>query len=156
MMAQTQNSGAGNTCDLISFRIAEQDFCFDIISVREIRGWVPATIIPHAPPCVLGVINLRGAVVPIVNLATRLNLEVMAPTSRSVIIIAQVNGQIVGLLVDAVSDILSVSTDEIQPTPDVVTDDAQGFINGIITLDERMIRMIDLDGILPPRTTQSL
>lgn len=149
-MAEPIESDVENVAELIAFRIAEQDFCFNIMSVREIRGWSPATVIPHAPPYVRGVINLRGAVVPIVDLAQRLGLSVPEPTSRNVIIITQIDGPVVGLLVDAVSDILSVSADEVQPTPDVANDEAGGFISGIITRDEQMIRMIELEGILPP------
>ena len=137
--------------ELIAFRVADQDYCFNIMHVREIRGWSPATVIPHAPPFVRGVINLRGAVVPIIDLAARLSLEVPEPTSRNVIIITQINGPTVGLLVDAVSDILSVNPEEVQPTPEVALDDSNSFVTGIITHDDRMIRLIDLQSIFPPR-----
>lgn len=150
-----ENETDTDVSELIAFRIAEQDFCFNIMAVREIRGWTPATVIPHSPDYVRGVINLRGAVVPIVDLAARLHLEVPEPTSRNVIIITQFAGPVVGLLVDAVSDILSVSVDEIQPTPDVASDTTTGFVAGIITRDDRMIRMIDLEGILPPTKGES-
>jgi len=148
-MAEPMETDADDVSELIAFRIAEQDFCFNIMAVREIRGWSPATVIPHAPDYVRGVINLRGAVVPIVDLAQRLGLNVPEPTSRNVIIITQIDGPIVGLLVDAVSDILSVSKEEVQATPDVAAE-AGGFVSGIITRDESMIRMIELAGILPP------
>lgn len=150
-MPEPMEIEADDVSELIAFRIAEQDFCFNIMSVREIRGWCPATVIPHAPEYVRGVINLRGAVVPIVDLAQRLGLTVPEPTSRNVIIIAQIDGRTVGLLVDAVSDILSVSAEEVQSTPDVVSEKGGGSVAGIITRDERMIRMIELAGILPPR-----
>jgi len=149
-MAEMIETEAENVSELIAFRIADQDFCFNIMAVREIRGWSPATVIPHAPEYVRGVINLRGAVVPIVDLAHRLGLSVPEPTSRNVIIITQIDGPIIGLLVDAVSDILSVSPDEVQATPDVATEGGEGFVTGIITRDDRMIRMIELAGILPP------
>ena len=97
--------------ELISFRIGDQEFCVDIMAVREIRGWTPATALPHSPAYVQGVINLRGAVLPIVDLAARLGLKPAEPTVRHVIIVAQVGEQVVGLLVDAVSDILTVTDD---------------------------------------------
>ncbi len=137
--------------ELIAFRIAEQDFCFNIMSVREIRGWTPATVIPHAPPFVRGVINLRGAVVPIVDLASRLGLTVPEPTARNVIIITQIDGPIVGLLVDAVSDILSVADKEVQPTPDVAANGSE-FLSGIITREDKMIRLLNLASIMPEKT----
>lgn len=76
--------------ELISFRIGAQEFCVDIMAVREIRGWTPATPLPHSPAYVRGVINLRGAVLPIVDLAERLGLPPSTPTQRHVIIVAQV------------------------------------------------------------------
>lgn len=139
-----------NTREFIAFRIAGQDFCFDIMSVREIRGWTPATVLPHAPDFVKGVINLRGAVVPIVDLAARLDLDVPEPTSRNVIIIAQLDGPVVGLLVDAVSDILSVSDDEVQPPPDLASEGSD-VLSGIFTRNEKMIRLLNLGTILPER-----
>ena len=93
--------------EFVAFRVGAQDFCVDIMGVREIRGWTPATPLPHAPPFVRGVINLRGAVLPIVDLAMRFGLGLTEPTPRSVIIVVHVHQQIVGLLVDAVSDILT-------------------------------------------------
>src|SRR5581483_5190918 len=110
--------------ELMAFRIGAQEFCIDIVSVREIRGWTPATPLPHSPQFVRGVINLRGAVLPIVDLAARLGLGSVDPSSRHVIIVAQVGRQIVGLLVDAVSEILTVP-------------------------DGRMISFVALDEILP-------
>ena len=154
-MADSIDTESDNVSELIAFRVAEQDFCFNIMAVREIRGWTPATMIPHAPDYVRGVINLRGAVVPIVDLAARLCLDVPDPTSRNVIIITQINGPVVGLLVDAVSDILSVSVDEIQPTPEAAADGTGGFVSGIITRDDGMIRMIDLDSVLPHDSSEA-
>ena len=92
------------------------------MSVREIRGWTPATPMPHAPSYVLGVINLRGAVLPIIDLSARLGMKPAEPTARHVIIVAQVKRKIVGLLVDAVSDILTINDDNIQPTPEISSD----------------------------------
>ncbi len=150
-MADPTETDGEDVNELIAFRIAQQDFCFNIMSVREIRGWTPATVLPHAPSYVRGVINLRGAVVPIVDLASRLGLDVPEPTARNVIIITQINGPIVGLLVDAVSDILSVTDKEVQPTPDIAANGSQ-FLSGIITREDRMIRLLNLSAILPEKT----
>jgi purine-binding chemotaxis protein CheW len=135
--------------ELMAFRIGSQEFCVDIVSVREIRGWTPATALPHSPDFVRGVINLRGVVLPIVDLAARLGLARVEPTSRHVIIVAQVGKQIVGLLVDAVSEILTVTDDMIQPTPDVASEMAKTFVRGVLAINERMISLIALDEILP-------
>ena len=113
---------AGRPRELISFRIGAQEFCVDIMAVREIRGWTAATALPQSPSFVRGVINLRGAVLPIVDLAARLGFENTDASDRHVIIVAQIGAQMVGLLVDAVSDILTVTDDAIQPTPDVASE----------------------------------
>ena len=95
-----------------------------------------------------GVINLRGAVLPIVDLAERLGFPPTETTARQVIIVVQVSGQIVGLLVDAVSDILTQSTENIQPTPDVATDVAKAYVRGVLAVDGRMIGLVELDGLI--------
>ena len=135
--------------ELISFRIGAQEFCVDIMEVREIRGWTPATALPQAPAFVRGVINLRGAVLPIVDLGARLGLGAADPTARHVIIVAQVQNQIVGLLVDAVSDILTVTDDMIQPTPDVASEMVRMFVRGLLAIEGRMVSFISLDRVLP-------
>jgi len=142
-------TAAGLGRELISFRIGSQEFCVDIMDVREIRGWTPATALPQAPAFVRGVINLRGAVLPIVDLGARLGLGAADPTARHVIIVAQVEKQIVGLLVDAVSDILTVSDDMIQATPDVASEMVRNFVRGLLAIDGRMVSFISLDRVLP-------
>lgn len=135
--------------ELVTFRVGEQDFCIDIVFVREIRGWTPATVLPHAPEYMLGVINLRGTIVPIVDLARRLGLPQTEIGDRHVIVIAVVAEQMIGFLVDAVSDIIGVPPSAIQPTPDVTVQTTRTFIQGVIALDERMLRLIDISAILP-------
>ena len=135
--------------ELIAFRIGDQEFCVNIMSVREIRGWSPATPMPHTPSYVLGVLNLRGAVLPIIDLAARLGMKPAEPTVRHVIIVAQISDKIVGLLVEAVSDILTVTDDIIQPTPDVSSDFERAFARGVLAIDKRMICLIELEAIFP-------
>lgn len=135
--------------ELVTFRVGDQDFCIDIMMVREIRGWTPATVLPHAPPFVLGVINLRGSVVPIVDLSARLGLKPSEPDDRHVIVIAVVGAQTVGFLVNAVSDIIGINQSEVQPTPDVTSEATRAFIEGVIVTDERMLRVIDIKTVLP-------
>jgi purine-binding chemotaxis protein CheW len=149
MSEAANQSGVGR--ELISFRIGDQEFCVDIMEVREIRGWTPATALPQAPTFVRGVINLRGAVLPIVDLGARLGLGTAEPTARHVIIVAQVQNQIVGLLVDAVSDILTVTDDQVQPTPDVASEMVRTFVRGLLAIEGRMVSFISLDRVLPDR-----
>ena len=135
--------------ELIAFRIGEQEFCVDIMTVREIRGWTPATPLPRSPSFLRGVINLRGAVLPIVDLAARLGLEPSRPTQRHVIIVAQVAHQVIGLLVDAVSDILTINDDLIQQPPDVASEMVRTFVQGLLAIEGRMVSFISLDRVLP-------
>jgi len=135
--------------ELISFRIGAQEFCLDIMAVREIRGWTEATALPHSPSYVRGVINLRGAVLPIIDLGARLGLGETQPSPRSVIIVVQIQQRLVGLLVDAVSEIVATTAASIQPTPNVSCEAVSQFILGIITLENRMISWIALDRVMP-------
>jgi purine-binding chemotaxis protein CheW len=146
-----ENGFAANSAsnEFVAFRVGAQEFCVDIMGVREIRGWTPATPLPHAPPYVRGVINLRGAVLPIVDLAMRFGLGLTEPTPRSVIIVVHIHQQIVGLLVDAVSDILTSSEASMQPTPDIASDMAKTFVKGVYAVDGRMISIVTLDSVLP-------
>ncbi|MCB1446645.1 MAG: chemotaxis protein CheW [Rhizobiaceae bacterium] len=141
--------------ELIAFRIGEQEFTVNIMSVREIRGWTQATPMPHTPAYVKGVINLRGVVLPIVDLSLRLGMKPAEPTPRHVIIVAQVRNRIVGLLVDAVSDILTVTDDNIQPTPEVASDLERSFARGILAIEGRMICLIELEAIFPETESEA-
>ena len=131
--------------ELISFRIGEQEFCVDIMAVREIRGWTPATPVPHSPTYVRGVIDL----------AARLGLGVAEATARHVIIVVQIGRRQMGLLVDAVCDILSTADHAVQKTPDVASDSTTQFVRGLIAMEGRMISLIDLACVLDEREAEA-
>ena len=141
--------------ELIAFRIGDQEFCVNIMSVREIRGWTPATAMPHSPGYMLGVINLRRAVLPIIDLAARLGMKPADPTARHVIIVAQVRRKVVGLLVDAVSDILTVTDETIQPTPEISSELERQFARGILAIEKRMICLIELESLFPETESEA-
>ena len=149
-----RKSGAAR--ELIAFAVGQQDFCIDVMSVREIRGWTPATALPHSQAFVRGVINLRGAVLPIMDLAVRLGFPQAEIMARHVIIVVQVNQQVVGLLVDAVSDILTVSDEEVLTPPDVASEMAKRFVTGLLAIDGRMISIISLESILPAQEREEI
>src|ERR1700733_5917801 len=100
--------------EMITFLVGAQEFCIDVMSVREIRVWTPATPIAHAPSYVAGVINLRGMVLPIIDFAARLGFPPAEPTTRQPILVAQIREQTVGLLVEGVSETLTITEDLIQ------------------------------------------
>lgn len=132
----------------VAFRVAGQDYCVDIMAVREIRGWTPATALPHAPPHVRGVINLRGQVVPIYDLAKRLGLPTAEPDPRHVIVIVILGERVVGLLVESVSEILSAPSDRVHPTP--AFDGEASLVQAVVTLEDRMFRLLAVRDILAP------
>ncbi len=149
-MLQSMSYNAAGKHDFIAFKLAEQDFCIDIGLVREIRGWTPATVVPHAPDYIKGVINLRGAVVAVVDLSARLGFGPSTPTQRHVVIITLHQGRVVGLLADLVSDIVSADEMQMQPVPDLAADPAREFITGMITFEDgRILRKIDLAQLMP-------
>jgi purine-binding chemotaxis protein CheW len=141
--------------ELIAFRVGDQEFCVNIMSVREIRGWTPATAMPHSPSYMKGVVNLRGAVLPIIDLSARLGMKPADPTVRHVIIVAQVRRKVVGLLVDAVSDILTVTDENIQPTPEIASEQQRQFASGILAIEKRMICLIELEALFPETESEA-
>lgn len=155
MMSLGQNDEMQNARELVAFRVGTQDYCVDIMSVREIRGWTPATSVPHAPEFVRGVINLRGTVLPIIDLSLRLGYPAPEISDRHVIIVMQCGEQVVGVLVDAVSDIVTILDNKIQPTPDVASDVAKEFIQGVIAIEDRMIRLISVDRLMPVQIAEA-
>ncbi len=134
---------------LIAFNIGTQEFCVGTISVREIRGWTPTTALPHAPAFVLGVANLRGVVLPIVDLAMQLGFPPTEPTARHAIIVVEHGNQTAGLSVDGVSDIFTAGEEQIQPTPRIAAQIAKLFLRGVIAMEGRLIGVIDISNLLP-------
>ena len=141
----------GTSIELLSFLVGGQDYCVDIMSVREIRGGAKATTLPHSPDYMRGVINLRGTVLPIMDLSSRLALGSETDKARNVIIVVTSGERTVGLMVDAVSDILAVNEDDLQPPPDLPADSERSFVSALMIVDDRMIRVLDLSAVLPTR-----
>ena len=135
--------------ELISVRIGDQAYAIDIMAVREIRGWSAATPLPHAPPHVLGMMNLRGAILPVIDLGARLGLGAANPTASSVVVVAQIGEAQVGLVVDAVSDILTVTEGLIQAAPEVGSRDSNAFVAGVMTIDAAIVSLLALDQVIP-------
>lgn len=140
---------AAQANELMSFLVGEQEFCVDIMAVREIRGWTASTPLPHAPEHVLGVINLRGVVLPVIDLKARLGLGASVPTSAHVIMVVCVDQLQIGLLVDAVCDILTATDDMLQRPPNFGSVQTADIVLGVMTLDRGLVTLIDLAGVAP-------
>lgn len=145
MQAATSTRNQQTTLEIIAFHLGNQQFCIKTTSIREIRGWAAATPLPHAPPHVLGVMNLRGSVIPVIDLAAKLGVPNAVDTSRSAIVVVEAGQGVLGLVVDRVSDILSIGTDRIQPVPDFGASFDPTFSYGIIPLEHGMVCFLSLD-----------
>lgn len=146
-MSQTHDEKNQDRRQFITFRSGEQDFAADIMLIREIRGWTPTTPLPHAPDFVRGVINLRGVVLPVVDLQALLGRGQIEANVKHVIIVVKTDERTIGLLVDAVSDILSVTASDIQPTPELAREEQAHFVEGIAVLDQRMVTILSMEGL---------
>lgn len=133
--------------ELITFEIAGQIFALDIMAIREIRAWTPVTPMPRVPHYVAGVVNLRGSVLPVIDLAARLGWKATEATPRHAIIVCQVNGQSQGLIVDSVSDIVALNTENLQPPPSAGQDEVIPFLEGLAAIDEHMVMVLDLQAL---------
>lgn len=131
--------------ELITCEVAGQLFGLDIMAVREIRAWTPATPLPQVPDFVSGVVNLRGTVLPVVDLAARLGWAATEATPRHAIIVVQLAGKTMGLIVDSVSDIVTLPKDSLQQPPTSGEEDVARFLHGLAALGDRMVMVLDLD-----------
>ncbi|CAL75695.1 Chemotaxis protein cheW [Bradyrhizobium sp. ORS 278] len=136
-----------NVQQFITFTLGEEEYGIDIMVVREIKGWTETTMIPNAPAHVRGVINLRGIIVPIFDLRARFGTGVTIPTNMHVVIIVAAGTRTVGLLVDTVSDIISVDPKEIRDVPDMGMPVEDQFLEGLVAIQDRMVTLVSLSGL---------
>jgi purine-binding chemotaxis protein CheW len=148
-MSETGPNGLNRMPELISLEIAEQGFCIDINAVREIRGWTEETPMPQASAYLRGVINLRGAVMPVVDLRNRLGLGFTTPSSRHVMVVVQHQDRVAGLLVDAVQETFVVAIDQLQTPPAMDSSSNHLFGDAMIPIDSRLLSRLVVDALLP-------
>lgn len=134
--------------ELITFGIASQKFGIDIMTVREIRAWSPVTRLPRVPDYVAGVVNLRGAVLPVVDLAARLGWEPTEATPRNPIIVIEHHGQLRGLIVHDVADIVSIDAGSLQHPDGMGHEHITHFLEGIAPLGDDMVMVLDLGRLM--------
>jgi purine-binding chemotaxis protein CheW len=132
----------------ISFAIGDDQYGVDIMAVREIKGWTDITHLPKQPDYVRGVLNLRGAIVPIVDLRCRFGQGLTETTPLHIVIIVQIGGRQIGLIGDRVLDIVSVDVAQIQKVPRTAQGATSNFLSGLVTHDNTMIALIDLPNLL--------
>jgi len=136
----------------LTFAVNGEEYGVDIMTVREIKGWTETTRLPNSPEFMRGVMNLRGLIIPIFDLQARFRRGLTEATSKHVIIILAVGERNIGILVDAVSDILTVNQSEIKPAPETEADAHSAFINGLISLENRMVVVLETNKLFDTRT----
>ena len=150
--ARPGNSAGGQSAappaQVISFAIGDEQYGVDIMAVREIKGWSEITHLPKQPEYVRGVLNLRGVIVPIIDLRCRFGQGLTEATALHIVIIVQIASRQVGLLGDRVLDIVSFETAQIQPVPRIANGSRVGFLSGLVTTESGMIAVIDLANLL--------
>jgi len=142
----------GNSQQVLTFVLGNETYGVDILRVQEIRGWSAVTKLPHAPTHVLGVLNLRGSIVPIVDLRMRFALERAEYTTVTVIIVVSVNSATgrrdFGVVVDGVSDVVDVDPAEVKAAPELGAKGATDYIRGLVPVSERMMVLLDIDRLI--------
>lgn len=130
--------------ELITFGVSGQLFGLDIMTIKEIRAWSPVTRLPRVPDYVAGVVNLRGAVLPVIDLSVRLGWSATETTPRNPIIVTEYEGQSRGLIVHDVSDIVAVAHEDLQQPDAAGEDDVTHYLEGVAPIDDKMVMVLDL------------
>jgi purine-binding chemotaxis protein CheW len=139
--------GSGELLQLVSFQVGDEEFGLDILRVQEIIRIQPLTRVPNLPDYIDGVINLRGKVIPVIGLRKRLGLDKQSADKRTRIVVVDVHGQVLGFVVDSVSEVLRIHTDTVEPTPRLGKVDRE-FISGVGKLDSRLLLLLDLERLM--------
>src|SRR3984885_11273688 len=146
-MADTQSE------QLLCVRVGDQEFALSIRAIREIRGWITSTPLPHAPSYIKGMINLRGSVLAIIDLAERLGLRSVPPNTTSVVVVIEEGARVIGLLVDAVSDIITGPEEMRQGAPETGSVASRDYVEGLLMRDKQIISVLSIPAIMPKDTT---
>lgn len=139
---------SGFAQEYLTFTLGPEEYAIDILKVQEIRGYEPPTTIANAPDFIKGVINLRGIIVPIVDLRIKFGVGQADYTPFTVVIILSIAGRVVGIVVDGVSDVTSLRSDQIRPAPEFAATVDTRYINGLGTLGERMLIVVDIEKLM--------
>ncbi len=134
-----------HTLQFLTFTLGAEEYGIDIMSVREIKAWSDVTRLPNAPKFMLGVMNLRGTIIPIFDLRARFSGEFTQTHPKNVIIVVALEKRLIGILVDTVSDIVDTTQGEIKPPPSADLDIDERYVHGLISLDDRMIVLLDIE-----------
>ncbi len=150
------SSKSTGTMQIVSFRLGQEEYGIEITKVQEIILLGEITQVPQTPDYIMGLINLRSTVIPIVDLRMRFNLEQEENTDETRIIVVNVSGNTIGIIVDAVSEVLSISNEQIAPPPAAVAGSDQDYLTGLVKLENRLLILFDIDKLLHTQELQNL
>jgi purine-binding chemotaxis protein CheW len=146
--AAPQMMAAGATQEYLTFTLGREEYGVDILKVQEIRGYEKPTAIANAPAFIKGVVNLRGTIVPIVDMRIKFHLGEAEYNQFTVVIILNVAGRVVGMVVDGVSDVITLTPEQMRPAPDFSSSFDTQYITGLGTVDERMLILVDIEKLM--------
>ena len=151
MRATNEQTSAETSRELLTFTLGNEEYGIDILKVQEIRGYEAVTTIANAPEFIKGVINLRGIIVPVVDMRIKFNLGSVTYNETTVVIILNVADRVVGMVVDGVSDVTTLKAGEIKPAPEFGSGLDTQYLQGLGTVDERMIILVDIEKLMSSR-----
>lgn len=148
MSDKKPDNGSTAAGEYLSFTLGDEHYGVDILKVQEIRGYDSVTRVPDAPEYIKGVINLRGTIVPVIDLRLKLRLKDARYDAFTVMIVLNVEDRVVGIVVDSVSDVIPLGSEQIRPKPEFGAAVDTRFISGIGTVDDRMLILLDIETLL--------
>ncbi len=151
MQANETRAAGADSRELLTFTLGSEEYGIDILKVQEIRGYDAVTTIANSPSFIKGVINLRGIIVPIVDMRIKFNLGNITYNELTVVIILNIAKRVVGIVVDGVSDVIALSPDQVKPAPEFSSSLDMQYIMGLGTVDERMIIVVDIEKLMTSR-----
>ncbi len=151
--SNAQASGAPSAHDIsgnefLAFTLGKEEYGIDILKVQELRGYEAVTRIANSPDFIKGVVNLRGIIVPIIDMRIKFNLGEPTYDQFTVVIILNIAGRVMGMVVDSVSDVIALSSDQVKPAPEMGTALNTDYLIGLGTIDERMLILVDIDKLM--------
>ena len=137
-----------NATEVLSFRLGGEEYAISILKVQEIRGYDAVTRIANTPEYLKGVVNLRGIIVPVIDMRIKLNIGKATYDAFTVVIVLNINHHTIGMVVDSVSDVVTLTPDQIKPAPDLGAGVSGEYLQGLGTVGERMLILLDIDRVL--------
>ncbi|MGP1271769.1 MAG: chemotaxis protein CheW [Phycisphaerales bacterium] len=154
--ADTNDQAGSDQLQLVTFVVANEEFAVDILAVQEINRMMELTRVPASPPSVEGVINLRGKIIPVIDLRTRFGMPAGEKTDRMRIVVVEVHSRVVGFIVDSVNEVLRISADIVEPAPAMVSTVDTEFISGVGKLEDRLLILLDIQRLFDAGLVEGL